>query len=143
MTDNSLTTRVSILIHAPASEVWEALTNPDLIQQYLFGTRVATDWKAGSPITWRGEWQGKEYEDKGTVLQAVPERLIETTYWSSMGGLPDAPENYKKVTYELKPEDGDTLLTLTQDNNASEEEKNHTEQNWKMVLDGLKKLVER
>lgn len=140
---NPYVVKVSTLIHAPAAKVWEALTNPDLIQQYLFGTRAETDWKVGGPIRWKGEWQGKPYEDKGTVLQVVPERLIETTYWSSMAGLPDTPENYKKVTYELKPENGGTLLTLTQDNNASEEDKNHSEQNWKMVLDGLKKLVEQ
>lgn len=134
--------KVSTLIHAPASKVWEALTKPELIQQYLFGTQAITDWRVGGPIRWKGEWQGKTYEDKGTVLQVVPESLIETTYWSSMSGLPDTPENYKKVTYELKPEYGGTLLTLTQDNNTSEEDKNHSEQNWKMVLEGLRKLVE-
>jgi uncharacterized protein YndB with AHSA1/START domain len=143
MMSDPYTARVSTLIHAPASKVWRALTDPDLIQQYLFGTRTKTDWQVGHPITWQGEWQGKTYEDKGTVLQVVPERLIETTYWSSMAGLPDRPENYKKVTYELKPENGGTLVSLTQDNNASEEEKTHTEQNWQMVLDGLRKLVEQ
>ncbi len=136
------TARVSTLIRAPISRVWQALTDPDLIQQYLFGTRTNTDWQVGHPITWQGEWQGKPYEDKGTVLQVVPERLIETTYWSSMAGLPDRPENYKKVTYELKPENDGTLLSLTQDNNTSIEDKTHSEQNWQMVLDGLKKLVE-
>ncbi len=133
---------VTTLIHAPASKVWQALTDPDLIQQYLFGTRTVTDWREGGPITWQGEWQGQRYEDKGTVLRVAPERLLKTTYWSSMAGLPDTPENYKIVTYELVPENGDTRLTLTQDNNASEEDKNHSEQNWKMVLEGLKKLVE-
>ncbi len=142
MISDSYKARVTTLIHAPVSKVWQALTDPDLIQQYLFGTRANTDWQVGHPITWRGEWQGKTYEDKGTVLQVVPERLIETTYWSSMAGLPDTPENYKKVTYELQPVEGGTLLTLTQDNNTSIEDKTHSEQNWKMVLDGLKKLVE-
>ena len=137
------TTRVSILIHAPASRIWQALTDPNQIQQYLFGARTVTDWKVGSLIKWEGEWQGKPYEDKGTVLKFVPEKLIETTYWSSMAGMPDSPANYKRVTYELTQKSSDTLLTLTQDNNASEEERDHSEQNWKMVLDGLKKLVER
>ncbi len=142
MMSDPYTARVSTLIRAPISRVWQALTDPDLIQQYLFGTRTNTDWQVGHPITWQGEWQGKTYEDKGTVLQVVPERLIETTYWSSMAGLPDRPENYKKVTYELKPENDGTLLSLTQDNNTSIEDKTHSEQNWQMVLDGLKKLVE-
>lgn len=142
MTSDLNISKVSTLIHAPASKVWKALTDPNLIQQYLFGTRVVTDWQVGSQITWQGEWQGKTYQDKGTLLQVEPEKLIETTYWSSMAGLPDLPENYKKVTYELKPVDGGTLLTLTQDNNVSEEDKTDSEQNWKTVLDGLKQLVE-
>ncbi len=134
--------KVSIIINASPAKVWEALTKPEMIKQYLFGTEVISDWKVGSSITYKGEWQGKSYQDKGTILKLVPEELFESTYWSSMTSIPDLPENYKKVTYELTPEDGRTKLTLTQDNNATEEEKNHSEQNWKMVLDGLKKILE-
>ena len=136
------TARVTTLILAPAARVWQVLTDPDQIQQYLFGTRAITNWQIGSPIRWKGEWQGKTYEDKGTILQVIPEKLLETTYWSSMSGLPDTPESYKKVAYQLTPTDEGTRLTLTQDNNTSEEDKIHSEQNWKMVLDGLRKLVE-
>ena len=46
--------KAAITINAPASKVWDALTNPDLIKQYLFGTEVTTDWQVGSPITYRG-----------------------------------------------------------------------------------------
>ncbi len=35
-----------------------------------------------------------------------------------------------------------TKLTITQDNNATEDEKMHSEQNWKMMLDGVKKMLE-
>ena len=51
---------------APAKNVWEALINPAMIKQYFFGTDVVSDWKVGNSIVWRGTWQGKEYEDKGT-----------------------------------------------------------------------------
>jgi uncharacterized protein YndB with AHSA1/START domain len=132
----------SILINAPATMVWHALITPELIRQYLFGTEAISDWKVGGPIIYRGVWQGKPYEDKGTILALVPEKRLETTYWSSMSGVADSPENYKKVTYKLTPEKKGTRLTITQDNNASEEEKNHSEGNWKIVLEGLKKLVE-
>jgi uncharacterized protein YndB with AHSA1/START domain len=141
--DKNFVVKVSIIINASLARVWEALTTPELIKQYLFGTEVISDWKVGSSITYKGEWKGKSYEDKGIILQFVPEKLFESTYWSSMSGMPDVPENYKKVTYELALESGNTKLTLTQDNNATEEEKNHSEQNWKMVLDGLKKLLEK
>lgn len=139
----SLIARASITINAPIAEVWDALINPAMIKRYLFGTEAISDWKVGSPIVYRGEWQGKAYEDKGTILRLEPERVLESTYWSSMSGLSDSPEQYKKVTYSLEPQDTGTRLTITQDNNTTEEEKNHSEQNWNMVLTSLKGLLEK
>ena len=140
--NNKFTAKATSTINAPASKVWDALTDPSLIKQYLFGTEVNTDWQVGSPITYKGEWEGKTYEDKGKILQIEPEKLLVSTFWSSLAGLPDAPENYKTVRYELSPENGRTRLTITQDNNANQEEADHSAQNWNTVLDGMKKLLE-
>jgi len=134
--------RATTTINAPASKVWDALTKPELIKQYLFGTEVTTDWQVGSPIRYKGEWQGKPYEDKGEIVQIEPRKLLVSTFWSSLGGLPDTPENYNTVRYELSPEGDGTRLTVTQDNNSSEEAASHSEQNWQKVLDGIKKLLE-
>ena len=140
--NKALIAKATITINAPTSKVWDALTKPDLIKQYMFGTQVTTDWKVGSPITYKGEWNGKAYEDKGKVLQIEPGKLLVSTFWSSLSGLSDIPENYKTVSYELSAEGRGTNLTITQDNNDSQEEANHSEQNWKMVLEGIKKLLE-
>jgi uncharacterized protein YndB with AHSA1/START domain len=134
--------KVSISINAPREKVWEALTKPELIKQYLFGTQVTTNWQVGSPITYKGTWEGKSYEDKGKVLENEPGKLLVSTFWSSLSGVPDLPENYQTVRYELSDEGDGTRLTLTQDNNDSEESAKHSEQNWNMVLEGLKRLVE-
>ena len=134
--------KATIAINAPASRVWDALTRPDLIRQYLFGTKVTTDWRAGSPITYEGTWEGKAYKDKGQVLQVEPGRLLVSTFWSSLSGLPDIPESYQTVHYELAAEGSRTRLTVTQENNATQEDASHSEQNWKIVLDGIKKLLE-
>jgi len=134
--------KAAITINVPTSKVWDALTNPLLIKQYLFGTEVTTDWQVGSPITYKGIWEGKAYEDKGKVLQIKPEQLLVSTFWSSLSGTPDIPESYQTVRYELSTEGDGTRLTITQDNNSSREEAEHSEQNWKMVLEGMKKLLE-
>jgi uncharacterized protein YndB with AHSA1/START domain len=134
--------KATIIINAPASRVWDALTKPDLIKQYLFGTHVTTDWKVGSPITYEGTWEGKAYKDKGKVLQVEPGKLLVSTFWSALSGLPDVPENYQTVRYDLSPEGNGTKLTLTQDNNATQADANHSAQNWSMVLEGMKKLLE-
>lgn len=113
-----------------------------MISQYLFGTEAVSDWKVGSPITYRGTWQGKAYEDRGTVLEVQPGRLLKSTYWSSMSGLADEPANYNTVTWELSENDGATTLTVTQDNNPSRESADHSQANWTAVLGALKKLLE-
>jgi len=133
----------SITIQASREEVWAALTDPEKVKQYMHGTEMSTDWKEGSPIFWRGEWKGQPYEDKGTVLAVEPMTLLSYTHWSPMGGSEDKPENYHKVTYDLAGQDGETTLTLTQDNNPSQEEADQkAESNWGPVLEGLKETVE-
>ncbi len=141
MTEN-LIAQASITIQAPASKLWEALTEPKLIKQYMFGTDVVTDWKVGSQILYRGQWQGKSFEDKGKVLEVVPGKKLVCTHWSPLSGVPDIPENYHTVTYLLSEQRGATEVTIVQDHNASEQEKAESEQNWKMMLAGLKKVAE-
>jgi uncharacterized protein YndB with AHSA1/START domain len=136
-------TSVKLNIRADVNSVWKGLTDPALIKQYFFGTNAESDWKKGSKVFFRGEWEGKPYEDKGTVLASDPPRLLQYNYWSSFSGTPDVPENYATVTYTLRPSGDQTELTVTQDGIASEEAKNHSENNWKSVLDGLKKLLEK
>jgi uncharacterized protein YndB with AHSA1/START domain len=132
-----------VTINASAAAVWRALTDPQLVKQYMHGTNMQTTWEIGSPITWRGEWQGKTYEDKGTVLAFVPRTLLKTTHWSPMGGSDDKPENYHTVTYELAEHGAETVLTLMQDNNASQEAADTmAEKNWGPVLDGVKAVAE-
>ncbi len=139
---NNFTAEASTTINAPVSAVWKALTDPEIIKKYFFGTNVVTDWKVGSPIYYRGEWQGRPYEDKGVILEFEPGRKLVSTHWSPLSGVPDVPENYHTVTYLLAGHEGGTKITLLQDNNGSEEEKQHSEQNWNMMLAALKALLE-
>lgn len=141
--DKNHVATASMLINSPVTRVWDALTKPELIKQYLFNTDVISDWKVGSPILYQGEWEGKPFEDKGEILSIEPEKKLVSTHWSPLSGLPDRPENYHTVTYDLVSKDDRTELTITQDNNASDQEKVHSEENWKGVLLGLKNLLEQ
>ena len=140
--ENNLISESSIIIDADASKVWKAITTPRLIKKYLFGTDVKSGWTEGSPISYEGEYEGKSYKDKGVIKKLEPEKIFQSTYWSSMGGKEDKPENYNLVTYKLSPKGIKTVVTLTQDNIHSEKEKEHVTENWKMTLKGLKKVVE-
>lgn len=134
--------KAEIDVAAPVSEVWRALTDADLIAKYFFGSRVETDWRPGSSITWKGEYNGKAFEDKGKVLEVEENRLLKVTHFSPLSGQPDEPENYHTLTYTLDEHDGGTHLELSQDNNGSEEEAEHSKANWETMLAGLKKTVE-
>jgi uncharacterized protein YndB with AHSA1/START domain len=137
----SLTTQIDI--KAPAAQVWKGLTDPDMVKQYFFGTNVKSDWKAGSPITFSGEWEGRNYQDKGNIQEIIPGKYVKYSYWSSMGGTEDKPENYANVSYTLDENEGFTTLTVTQDNIKDVTSKEHSEQNWQTVFGGLKKLLEK
>jgi uncharacterized protein YndB with AHSA1/START domain len=133
----------STTIDAPRAAVWRALVTPADIKEYMFGTTVTSDWVVGSPITWKGEWKGRAYEDKGIILRLEPERILEYSHFSPLSGVPDAPENYHTVTIELSPDGTQTRVVLTQDNNPTEHAREHSEKNWGMMLSGLKQLLER
>jgi uncharacterized protein YndB with AHSA1/START domain len=134
----------TVTINAPKGDVWDALTNSAKVKQYMHGTEMSTDWTEGSSISWKGEWKGKSYEDKGKVLEVEPQRLLRYTHWSPMGGSEDRPENYHTLTFELAGNDGKTILTLTQDNNPTQEEADKmARDNWAPVLEGLKATAEK
>src|SRR5262245_52095473 len=137
-----LIARASVEIAAPLAKVWDALVNPEVIKRYMFGATVISDWKVGSPIVWKGEWKGKAYEDRGVILRWERERLLSYSHFSPLSGLPDVPENYHTVTIVLSSAGGVIRLELAQDKNPSEEARAHSEQNWLMALEGLKRVVE-
>jgi uncharacterized protein YndB with AHSA1/START domain len=140
--NKNLIAKTSITISAPRTDVWNALVNPKAIKKYMFGTSVVSDWKEGGPIVWKGEWQGKSYEDKGVILKLLPERTIQYSHFSPLSGLPDKPESYHIVTIELSNDGAQTRVSLSQDNNSTEQEREHSADNWGMMLSSLKKFLE-
>ncbi len=142
MESNNLIAKTEATINTTVTKVWDALINPDTIKKYMFGTTVTSDWKEGSKITWAGEQQGKPYEDKGEILAIIPEKKLQYSHFSPLSGMADIPENFHTVTIDLSGQDGNTFISLTQDKNATEQAREHSEKNWAMMLTALKKLLE-
>ena len=141
--DKQLILKKTLTINAPAARVWEALTSPEWIKQYLYGTNTISDWKVGSSILFTGTWEGKEYKDKGTILKFEKEKVFQYSYWSPFSGLPDLPENYSLLTFEVSSGAGRTTLLLTQVGFVDAKTMEHSGKNWEGVLQALKGLVEK
>jgi uncharacterized protein YndB with AHSA1/START domain len=140
--NTTLIAKVSGQLNAAPAKVWSALTDPEQIKKYLYGTNTETDWKVGSPILFKGEWEGAPYVDKGEIVAFEPEKKLQYTYLSSFTGLAEQPENYSIVTFELTPEGNETTLTILQTNFKDESHRDDSQANWGHVLEGLKELLE-
>ena len=126
-------------IDAPPDKVWRALTDPELIKKYMFGSEVKTDWQPGSPIKWKGEWEGRPFQDTGEILANEREKRLQYSHRSGA----DPSGNIHTVTYDLSATgDETTTVTVTQDNNPDQNTLDASTKNWQTMLDGLKKTVE-
>lgn len=129
-------------ITAAPDEVWAALTEPEQISAWMFGSQVETTWEVGSPITWNGEYDGRAYQDKGEVLAVEEPRVLSMTHYSPLTGADDVPESYHTLVYTLSPTDGGTRLELSQDGCDSEEQAEQFSKNWQGMLESLRSHVE-
>ncbi len=120
--NNGIAARVTSIIHASLDRVWKALVDPEDIAKYMMGARVRTDWSEGSPIRWEGEWNGKPFEDVGRVLKVREPELLSYTHNSTEA---EGATQEHVITIELKEVGGVTHLRLTQDNNSTEDARQH------------------
>ena len=139
--DKNLKLTITQDIAAPAAEVWTALTDPETITKFMWGTQAKSDWKVGSPLTFEGVYQGKQYHEKGIILDAEKGKLMRYTYLSS--GLADKPENYAIITYRLSESDGKTTLAVSQEGAQDQPALEHSKEGWRSMMATLKQIVEK
>lgn len=140
----------TISINASAAKVWDALTNPEQTKKYMFGCETVSDWKQGSPLLWRGNYEGREMVFvKGTIVEIEPEKFLAYTTIDPNAAIEDVSENYLTVTYSLAGENGQTILNVTQGDysKVAEGERRYIEaynggEGWNPILIEIKKLVE-
>jgi uncharacterized protein YndB with AHSA1/START domain len=132
-------------INAWVSEVWQFLTIPELMNQWMMPDAelaIITEWKVGGPIFMRGHMNGKDFENRGTVLQFEPEKALQYTHLSSISRFPDRPENHAIIDFRLKPAGDQTTLELTLSNFPNESILKHLVFYWNVTLEVLKRTVE-
>lgn len=149
--EKKLVVENSISINASAKEVWNALVNPAMTKQYMFGCEVVSDWKVGDALIWKMMHDGNEMIPvSGYILAIDPAKLLSYSVIDPNAGMEDIPENYLRVTYQLSEQNNQTTLTVTQDGfeNAAEGQKRYQDvynngEGWNPILVMIKKIVEQ
>ena len=147
---NRLIVKNEILINAEPSKVWDALTDSEHTQKYMYGCKATSDWEVGTPLLWKGMWEHKEMIFvKGNIISIDPgASLAYTTFDPNNTSVEDVPENYLTVTYDLTPQDGKTVLVVTQGDytNVPNGEHRYNEAvkagGWSSILEQIKTIVE-
>jgi hypothetical protein len=129
-------------IYANTNKVWEILTETSTDWNGIV-VETKCEWKPNSDITFSFVWDGKEYIDKGKIIQFENEKVFSYTYWSAFSGLPDLPENYSKIEFELSLADKKTILKLRHSDLATQTMYEHSDKNWEDTLDKIKEKCER
>ena len=136
-----------ITIDAPRERVWDALTNPDMTQQYMFGCRTVSDWHEGSKLDWAGTHEGKEVTYvTGTIVTLQPHEKFVYTVIDPEARYPLTPENHLTVDITLTEVEGGTHVHVSQGDytKVAEGEKRYGHGNgWEGVLKGIKDLLEK
>ena len=67
----------SIAINSPIEKVWDALVNPEQTKKYMFGCKTISDWKQGSDLLWKGNYEGQEMVFvKVKIVEIIPGRFL-------------------------------------------------------------------
>ena len=133
-----------IEINTSKEKLWSILTESEFTKQYMFNCAVESNWEIGSPITWKGNYQGYDAFQKGEILAVKPFELIKYSTFDPNFGLEDIPQNYIHVSYLISENEGSIQLTVMNETfDGNDERMGHIKQGWEMVLPKIKEVAEQ
>lgn len=136
----------SVLIGAPAAQVWRFLTDIGCMKAWMgepeMALDIATDWTVGAPFVVRGVHH-VPFENTGSVLAFDPPTRLAYSHRSSLSRLPELPESYVVFDFLLQDVDGGTSLTLTASGFPTMSIYRHLQFYWGSTLEILRRQVEQ
>jgi uncharacterized protein YndB with AHSA1/START domain len=103
---------------------------------------VESDFKVGSPISWKGTWEGKPFEDRGVIKRVLPNSLIQYTHWSTASSTAEDAGSHNLLTFRLSKVKEGVRVVLQHENIATLQMKEHSEGMWNQLLATMKKMAE-
>lgn len=143
----TLIARSEVRVHAPASRVWAALTDPAMVSRFMLGMEPVSSWSGGAELRWIGRHQGRTADEAwGRILAMEPPRRLQYTFYYPGYGFPDQPRWYNTVTWLLRGLGQDTLVRVEQGDFSVFPEgasfAAHSQAFWDEALKALKALLE-
>jgi uncharacterized protein YndB with AHSA1/START domain len=136
---SALSIVVTTYIATTPEKVWNALTNPDITEQYWSGTRIESDWQVGSKVFYR---RGGAIVDEHVLLSFEPPRRMSHTF-HPLFNEEFRREPPSKVTYEIAAGGDVVRLTVTHDEFPEDSAVYRAcRAGWPMIISSLKTLLE-
>ena len=102
-----------IYIRTSPTQLWHAITAPEVRARYQFGARVESDWTSGS------SYQVTHHSAPGPLVEGEnleidpPRRLVQS--YHAVWGADIAAAGTSRVTWEIEPVGDSCRLTVTHD----------------------------
>jgi len=143
MVNDIMVTRSAVLSATP-ERVWEALTHPGMTKQYLYNCEVECDWTPGSTLKWKGNYQGREVNEEGKILEIIPGRLLKYSGFDRLVEGDASRQGNIYITHEVIPHGGKTKLLITLEHFGGDETRaEFAAQQWDFeIMPRLQTLVE-
>lgn len=127
-------------IRTTPEKLWQALTDPDFIRQYWFGSTIDSEWSQGA--AWRLKKADGQTDTVGEVLAIEPLRRIVIRWQNER--IPElAAEGPSRCTIELEPKGKAVKLTIRHEIERPNSKLIHSVSGgWPLVLSNLKSLLE-
>ncbi len=141
MTDVTSTTFVYVtFIKTSPERLWAALTTPDFIKKYWFGTTQETDWQPGS--SWKMVRAEGLVTDVGEILEIDPPRRL-VLKWRNEFRPELKAEGYSRCTIEIEAvADAAKLTVVHQMDRPGTQFIGAVSGGWPRILSNLKSLIE-
>jgi uncharacterized protein YndB with AHSA1/START domain len=130
-----------LYIKATQEEVWDAITNPEIVAKFFHGAQVESTYEVGTPIRSLSPDRTETWGEN-TVLECDPPRRLVHT-WRSLYNPDLAAEPESRVTWEIEAQPGGfAKLTLIHDRLDASPKTASSVKGWSYILSNLKTVVE-
>ena len=141
MAKNDVAYSYDIYIGAPIAKVWKGIVDGEMTKHYVYGTRLESKLKKGSPYAYVGDGDFKVVD--GEILEVEPEKRLVMT-WKAHWDDSVAKDRPSRVTYELSSSGPSTtkLHIVHDDFDGKTATYTGSAEGWPLMLSSLKSLLE-